>query len=204
MTISSLITKKIGCSSVIDENGAVSQVTLLSASPNVVTQIKSVETDGYNALQISANKVKKLNKAITGHVKKSKFMPSIIKEIRVQELEGVNVGDEIKADVFNIGDKVHATSISKGKGFAGTIKRHNFHRGRKTHGGRSYRRPGSIGSMYPQKIFKGKKMSGHMGCEQVTIKNLTVSHIDLEKNIIGIKGSVPGPNKSTVLLRGVN
>lgn len=202
MTNLSLITKKIGCSSTIDENGVVSQITLLSASPNVVTQIKTIETDGYNAVQVGANKVKKLNKTITGHVKKSKFMPSIIKEIRVEEVEGVSVGDEIKADVFNVGDKVHATSLSKGKGFAGTIKRHNFHRGRKTHGGRSYRRPGSIGSMYPQKIFKGKKMSGHMGHEQVTIKNLTVSHIDIEKNIIGVKGSVPGPDKSTVLIRG--
>lgn len=204
MSVKSLITKKVGMTSSVDDAGVITPITLLTAEPHVVTQIKSVETDGYSAVQLGTIKKKNLGKSLAGHVKKAKFMPSIIKEVRIQgDIEGISVGDEIKADVFSVGDIVDATSVSKGKGFAGTIKRHNFHRGRKTHGGRSYRRPGSIGSMYPQKIFKGKKMAGQMGHEQVTVKNLKITHVDVEKNLIGIKGSVPGPNKSTVMIKGV-
>jgi large subunit ribosomal protein L3 len=114
----------------------------------------------------------------------------------------MKIGESISADSFVVGDTVQVTGTSKGKGFAGTIKRHNFHRGRKTHGGRSYRRPGSIGSMYPQKIFKGKKMAGQMGHEQVTVKNLKVALVDTELNIIGVVGAVPGPRKGIVLVKG--
>ena len=116
----------------------------------------------------------------------------------------MTVGQKLSADIFVVGDLVDVTGVSKGKGFAGTIKRHNFHRGRKTHGGRSYRRPGSIGSMYPQKIFKGKKMAGQMGSERVTTKNIKVAMVDTEHNIIGVIGSVPGPSKGIVMLKGVN
>ncbi len=206
MDFKSLITTKIGTTSTINEDGSVEAITLLSATPNTITQIKTTEKDGYNALQIGfENKNQsKLGKALLGHVKKSKVMPRIIKEVRINELnEEHGVGNKFTADVFNVGDIVDASGVSKGKGWAGTIKRHNFHRGRKTHGGRSYRRPGSIGSMYPQKIFKGKKMAGRMGGENVTVKNLTVTIVDVEKNIIGVKGAVPGPKRGTVVLRGV-
>jgi len=127
----------------------------------------------------------------------------VLREFRIDELpEDMNVGDTLAADVFSVGDKVHAVGVSKGKGFAGTIKRHNFHRGRKTHGGQSYRRPGSIGSMYPQHIFKGKKMAGRMGHDRVTVRNLTVALVDAEKNVIGITGAIPGPRQGLVLIRG--
>src|SRR5438270_8761934 len=153
--------------SVIGDNGALNAVTLLSASPNVITQIKNTEADGYQAVQVGFEQVKpeKLGKAIAGHLKESKASPKIIREFRINgELgEDIRVGANLSADLFEIGDVVDVTGTSKGKGWAGTIKRHNFQRGRKTHGGRSYRRPGSIGSMYPQHIFKGKKMAGHMG-----------------------------------------
>lgn len=198
-----LITRKIGMTSTIDSDGSVAAVTLLSAAPNVVTQIKDLEKDGYQAIQIGADEIKKTAKPQSGHLKAVKKLVNIMREIRVSELpEELKVGDSIGADLFSAGDVVHVTSTSKGKGWAGTIKRHNFHRGRKTHGGRSYRRPGSIGSMYPQKIFKGKKMAGQMGNEQVTVKNLKVALVDMEHNVIGVFGAVPGPKKSTVIIRG--
>ncbi|HSX24270.1 MAG TPA: 50S ribosomal protein L3 [Candidatus Saccharimonadales bacterium] len=198
-----LITRKIGMTSTITEDGVMRAVTLLSAEPNVVTQIKTDETDGYMAVQLGAEKVKKMGKAQTGHFKASKSLPKLAREIRITELaEELSVGSQLAADVFSVGDKVHVTANSKGKGWAGTIKRHNFHRGRKTHGGGSYRRPGSIGSMYPQKIFKGKKMAGQMGDEQVTVRNLTVALVDMEHNVIGVTGAVPGPRKGIVLIKG--
>ncbi|HMS23480.1 MAG TPA: 50S ribosomal protein L3 [Candidatus Saccharibacteria bacterium] len=206
MDFKSLITTKIGTTSTIAEDGSVEAITLLSATPNTITQIKTDETDGYTAIQLGFEdkNQSKLGKALLGHVKKSKVMPRIIKEVRINELnEEHNVGHQFTADVFSVGDIVDASGVSKGKGWAGTIKRHNFHRGRKTHGGRSYRRPGSIGSMYPQKIFKGKKMAGQMGHENVTVKNLKITIVDVEKNIIGVKGAVPGPKRGTVVLRGV-
>jgi large subunit ribosomal protein L3 len=200
--VKALITRKVGMTSIVDDKGALIGVTLLSAHPNVITQIKSVETDGYNAIQVGAEEVKKTSKPLTGHFKKSKMLPKIIREIRVNELpEEAKIGEKFSADLFSVGDYVDATGISKGKGFAGTIKRHNFHRGRKTHGGRSYRRPGSIGSMYPQRIFPGKKMAGQMGYEQVTTKKLTVALVDTELNVIGVQGSVPGPKKGIIFLK---
>jgi len=205
MDIKSLITRKVGMTSTIDEDGTVQAVTLLSASPNTVTQVKSVEKDGYNAVQVGFEKAKNLVKPLAGHVKQSKATPKIIREFRVDELtEDIKIGEQVSADSFNVGDVVDVTGTSKGKGFAGTIKRHNFHRQRKTHGGKgNTRKPGSIGSMYPQKIFKGKKMSGQMGAERVTVKNLKVAMIDIERNLIGVTGAVPGPRKSIVLVKGV-
>jgi large subunit ribosomal protein L3 len=188
--------------STIDEDGNAIAITVLSADPNVVTQIKSDETDGYNAIQVGMMASKKVAKPQAGHLKAVKMLPSIIREFRtVKANEELTIGAQIGADLFNVGDKVDVTGTSKGKGFAGTIKRHNFHRGRKTHGGRSYRRPGSIGSMYPQRIFKGKKMSGQMGHVQVTTKRLKVALVDTELNVIGVTGSVPGPKKGIVLLK---
>ncbi len=198
-----LITRKVGMTTTISEDGAAVAVTLLSATPNVVTQVKTEETDGYTAVQVGAETVSKLGKAQAGHFKPSKAMPKITREFRVDEItEDLKVAETLTAEVFSVGDTVDVTGISKGKGFAGTIKRHNFHRGRKTHGGRSYRRPGSIGSMYPQKIFKGKKMAGQMGHEQVTVQNLKVALVDMELNVIGVVGAVPGPRKGIVLIKG--
>lgn len=200
-----LITRKIGMTSVIGDNGALSAVTLLSASPNVITQVKTTENDGYSAVQLGFEEVKteKLSKALAGHLKNSNSTPKIIREFKItdQSDENIKIGEKLSADLFEIGDVVDVTGVTKGKGFAGTIKRHNFKRGRKTHGGRSYRRPGSIGSMYPQRIFKGKKMAGHMGHSQVTTKRLKVAIVDKEINVIGVLGSVPGPRKGIVLLK---
>ena len=199
-----LITRKVGMTSTIAEDGTVAAVTLLSASPCVITQVKTAETDGYTALQVGFEEAKKqnTNKPQQGHLKTAGIMPKIIREFRVAEIpEDLKAGDKISIEVFSVGDEVDVTGTSKGKGWAGTIKRHGFHRGRKTHGGRSYRRVGSIGSMYPQKIFKGKKMAGQMGGDQVTIKNLRVALVDTENNIVGVTGAVPGPRKGIVILK---
>lgn len=200
-----LITRKVGMTSTIAEDGSVQAVTLLSASPCVVTQVKTAEKDGYTAVQLGFEEAKQnnTNKAQQGHFKAAGMLPKIIREFRVDAIdEDLKVGSKINHEVFSIGDEVKVTGISKGKGWAGTIKRHNFHRGRKTHGGRSYRRPGSIGSMYPQHIFKGKKMAGQMGHEQVTVKGLKIALIDPELNVIGVTGAVPGPRKGIVEIRG--
>ncbi len=198
-----LIAKKVGMTSIINDNGAVEAVTLLTAEPCIITQVKTDETDGYTAIQVGSGTAKKLGKAQIGHAKQAKIAPAIVREFRVNELtEDLKVGETLTTEVFSVNDRVSVVGVSKGKGFAGTIKRHNFHRGRKTHGGRSYRRPGSIGSMYPQKIFKGKKMAGHMGHVRVTTKNLKIALVDAEHNVIGVQGSVPGPRKGTILIRG--
>lgn len=197
-----LITKKIGMTTILGDNGESVGVTLLSAAPNVITQIKDQEKDGYLALQVGIGEDKKAGKSKLGHFKAAGTNPKIIREFKLTELvEGQNVGDKISADVFSVGDAVDAIGTTKGKGFAGTIKRHNFQRGRKTHGGRSYRRPGSIGSMYPQRIFKGKKMAGQMGHAQRTVKRLKIALVDTERGVIAVKGAVPGPNKGIVIIR---
>ena len=198
-----LIARKVGMTSTINEDGVTEAITLLSIGEQTVIAHKTGEKDGYTAVQVGAEQAKKLNKSVAGHVKAAKVMPKIIREFRVDELpEDLSVGDKITADVFSVGDTVHATGTSKGKGWAGTIRRHNFHRGRKTHGGRSYRRPGSIGSMYPQHIFKGTKMAGQLGHDQVTVRNLKVALVDTELGVIGVTGAVPGPKKSIVILKG--
>lgn len=191
--------------STINEDGTVVAVTLLSASPNVVTQVKSAETDGYNAVQLGFGVAKEYNtaKAQQGHLKAAGTLPKIMREFRTPETtEDLKVSDQINLEVFSVGDIVDVTGTSKGKGWAGTIKRHNFQRGRKTHGGRSYRRVGSIGSMYPQRIFPGKRMAGHMGHDQVTVKNLKVALVDAERSVLGVAGAVPGPREGIILVEG--
>lgn len=196
-----LISRKVGMTSIINDDGTVQAITLLSASPNVITQVKTTETDGYMAVQLGFESAKH-GKAQTGHFNPSKAMPAITREVRIAEItETDKVGENISADIFNVGDMVHVTGTSKGKGWAGTIKRHNFHRGRKTHGGQSYRRPGSIGSMYPQHILKGKRMAGQMGDEQVTVRNLKVALVDTELGVIGVVGAVPGPRQGIVMIK---
>ena len=198
-----LLGTKLGMTQLLAEDGRAVPVTLIQAGPVTVTQVKTVETDGYNAVQVAYGAGKNLSKAVAGHVKSAKVTPKFLREIRIDELPEVKVGDEFDVSVFAVGDMVDATGISKGKGFAGTVKRHNFNTSKKTHGGNgNVRKPGSIGSMYPQKVFKGKKMSGRMGAEQVTVKNLEIAYVDPETNLIGVRGAVPGPRKGLIILGG--
>lgn len=198
-----LVTRKIGMTSIIAEDGTLTPVTLLSATPCTITQIKTTDTDGYTAVQVGYETNSKQTKAAAGHFKKSGVSPKIVREFRIEEItEDLAVGKELTGEVFSVGDKVSVTGVSKGKGFESTIKRHNFKRGRKTHGGRSYRRVGSIGSMYPQKIFKGKRMAGRGGSATVTTKGLKIALVDTTRNVIGVTGAVAGPRKSIVLVKG--
>ncbi|MEO6727357.1 MAG: 50S ribosomal protein L3, partial [Candidatus Saccharimonas sp.] len=196
-----LLGTKIGMTQIIGEDGTATPVTIIQAGLQTVTQVKSVEIDGYNAVQVAYGEGKNLSKAVAGHVKPAGVTPKEIREFRVDELGEIKVGDTWDVTEFTLGDVVDATGISKGKGFAGTIKRHNFMRHRKSHGGKgNTRKPGSIGSMYPQKVFKGKRMAGHMGTDQVTVKNLKVAYISVADNLIGIKGAIPGPKKGTIII----
>jgi large subunit ribosomal protein L3 len=199
-----LLGTKIGMTQIISEDGRAVPVTLIQAGPVTVTQVKSVESDGYNAVQVAYGEGKNLSKAVAGHVKSAKVTPKHIREFRIDELpEDLKVGDVIDVTKFALGDTVDATGTSKGKGFAGTVKRHNFATSKKTHGGNgNVRKPGSIGSMYPQKIFKGKRMAGHMGHERVTVKNLEVAYVDATSNLIGLKGAVPGPKRGLIIIGG--
>ena len=197
---------KIGMTQIISETGEVTPVTILQAGPCSVTQIKTIESDGYNAVQVGYGTGRNLSKSVTGHVKKAgeNINPKVLKEFRVEEIpEGLKLGDTITVEGFKLGDKVEVTGTSKGKGFAGTVKRHNFEESRNTHGFKgNIRRVGSIGSMYPQKVWKGKKMPGRMGHDTVTVKNLVVAYVDVENNLIGVKGAVPGPKKGIVTVEG--
>ena len=199
-----LLGTKIGMTQIISPTGETIPVTLIQAGPVTVTQVKTIETDGYNAVQVAYGEGKNLSKAVAGHVKPADITPKHIREIRMEDLpEGLKVGDAIDVTAFAVGDMVDATGTSKGKGFAGTIKRHNYNRQRKTHGGKGdTRKVGSIGSMYPQKIFKGKTMAGRMGHDRVTVKNLQVAYVSVEDNLIGLKGAVPGPKKGLIMIGG--
>ncbi len=199
-----LLGTKIGMTQIISKDGVVIPVTLISAGPCTVTQVKTVETDGYTAVQVAYGEGKNLSKAVAGHIKSAGSTPKYIREIRVDNLpEDLSAGSKIDVTTFSLGDIVDVTGTSKGKGFAGTVKRHNFNTSKHTHGGFGYaRKPGSIGSMYPQKVFKGKRMAGRMGYERVTVKNLVVSYIDAENNLIGLKGAVPGPKKGLIIIGG--
>lgn len=202
-----LITRKLGMTSAIADDGVVTAITLLSVADHTVLHHKTVEKDGYTAIQVGTETAKKLTKSMAGHVKQAKVMPKLIREFRLSHNashipEEHNIGSTISADVFSVGDEVQVTGLTKGKGWAGTIRRHNFHRGRKTHGGRSYRRPGSIGSMYPQHIFKGTRMAGQLGHEQITVRGLKIALVDIELGVIGVTGAVPGPKKGILIVKG--
>lgn len=199
-----LLGTKIGMTQIISEDGRAVPVTIIQAGPVTVTQVKSVESDGYNAVQVAYGEGKNLSKAVAGHVKSAGVTPKEIREFRVDELPAdLKIGDVIDVTKFELGDMVDATGTSKGKGFAGTVKRHNFNTSKSTHGGNGYvRKPGSIGSMYPQKVFKGKRMAGRMGADRVTVKNLEVAYVDAANNLIGLKGAVPGPKKGLIIIGG--
>ncbi len=200
-----ILATKVGMTQIFDENGALVPVTVLQAGPCVVTQVKTVENDGYEAVQVGfVDKREKLvNKPVKGHFDKAGVSyKRYVRELKLENAGEYSVKDEIKADVFAAGDRIDATAISKGKGFQGAIKRHGQHRGPMAHGSKFHRHQGSNGSATtPGRVFKGKGMPGHMGHVQVTVKNLTVVRVDAENNLILVKGAVPGPKKSLVTVR---
>ena len=200
-----ILAKKLGMTQIFDETGKVIPVTVIEAGPNAVIQKKTVENDGYEAVQVGFVdlKDKKTNKPTKGHFAKAGVTPKkFIKEFRLDDVSTLNVGDEIKADIFEAGEKVDVAGISKGKGYAGTIKRWGQHRGPMTHGSGYHRGPGSMGMCSdPGRVFKGKRLPGHMGVERVTIQNLAVVRVDAEKNIILIKGGVPGPKGGLLIVK---
>ena len=199
-----ILGRKIGMTGVFAKDGKLIPVTVIEIEPNIVTQIKTKETDGYEAIQLaSVNKREKLsNKPEQGHFKKSNSTPKrFLKEIRGVDVSSYSIGQELKADVFTEGEIVDVTGTSKGKGFQGVIKRHNQSRGPMGHGSQYHRGVGSLGTMLPMRVLPGKKMPGQMGGDKVTIQNLEIIQIDLENNVILIKGNVPGPKKSLVLVK---
>ena len=199
-----ILAKKVGMTQLYNDQGRLQPVTVLQAGPCVVTQVKTLAVDGYAATQIGFGTDKKIGKSKAGHLKASGASSRTLKEVRTAEIEtdaALKVGDAITVENFEIGDKVQVQGVSKGKGFAGTIKRHNFHRGPKTHGSHNYRAPGSIGAGYPQHVMKGMKMAGRMGHDNVTVQNLSIVQIDPTQNLIAIKGAIPGPRKGLVLIQ---
>ncbi len=215
-----LIGKKVGMTQIFDNEGSVVRVTVIEAGPCAVTQIKTMTRDGYNAIQIGFGDAKNQKRPQMGHLKAANVNSSVLREIRLPDIDPtqdtaaedaeeateelqLKVGSLIDVTAFEVGDKVEVVGTSKGKGFAGTIKRHNFHRGPKTHGSHNYRAPGSIGSGYPQHVLKGMKMAGRMGGDQVTVKGAKVVLIDPINNLIAISGPVPGPRRGSVVLRAL-
>jgi len=200
-----LIGRKIGMTQIFEENGNVIPVTVVEAGPCVVAQVKTVDNDGYEAIQLGFGDVKDkhINKPEKGHFTKSKLKAKKhLREFRLDSIEGIKVGDELKADVFEVGERVDVQGISKGKGFQGVIKRHGQHRGPMGHGSMYHRRPGSMGATStPGRVFKGKKLPGHMGRVTVTVQNLDVVRVDMDKNVILLKGSVPGPKGAILKIK---
>ena len=200
-----ILTTKVGMTQVFSEDGVLTPVTVLQAGPCVVTQVKTVENDGYSAVQVGFGDIREklVNKPEKGHFAKAGVAAKrCVKEFRLEDAESYTLGQEIKADVFAAGDKVDATAKSKGKGFQGAIKRHGQSRGPMAHGSKYHRHAGSNGSATtPGRVFKGKHMPGHMGAVRVTVQNLEVVSVDAEKNLILVKGAVPGPKKSLVMLK---
>ena len=199
-----ILGRKIGMTQVFTEEGNLIPVTVIEVEPNVVSQIKTVEKDGYDAIQLATvtMKEKNSNKPKTGHLKKANTEPKrFLREIRGVDIANYQLGSEVKADIFAEGEMVDVTGTSKGKGFQGVIKRWNQSRGPMGHGSQYHRGVGSLGTLLPMRVIPGKKMPGHMGSEQVTIQNLEIVQIDLENNVILVKGNVPGPKKSLVLVK---
>ncbi|MBO3445435.1 MULTISPECIES: 50S ribosomal protein L3 [Clostridia] len=199
-----ILGKKLGMTQIFTETGIVIPVTVVEAGPIVVTQIKTVEKDGYNAIQIGFGdaKEKSLNKPQKGHLAAANVLKKHLKEFRVDSVEGYTVGQEINADLFAAGEVIDVTGISKGKGFQGPIKRHGQSRGPESHGSRYHRRPGSMGACsFPGRVFKNKKLAGHMGSVKVTVQNLEVVKVDADKNLILVKGAIPGPKGSVVTIK---
>ena len=216
-----ILATKVGMTQIFSEDGTLTPVTVLQAGPCAVTQVKTMENDGYSAVQVGfvdkkdkiVNKDKGgkkevihrhgVNKAQKGHFDKAGVSSKrFVRELKLENAEEYTLGSEIKADIFEVGDRIDATAISKGKGFQGAIKRHGQHRGPMTHGSKFHRHQGSNGACSsPSKVFKGKGMPGHMGCVRVTVQNLTIVRVDADKNLILVRGAVPGPRKALVTIK---
>ena len=199
-----ILGKKVGMTQIFTESGELIPVTVVEATPNVVLQVKTVETDGYEAIQVGYQDKREVlsNKPAKGHVAKANTAPKrFIKEFKNVELGEYEVGKEIKVDVFKAGDVVDVTGTTKGKGFQGAIKRHGQSRGPMSHGSRYHRRPGSMGPVAPNRVFKNKRLAGRMGGDRVTIQNLEVVKVDVERNVILIKGNIPGAKKSLITIK---
>lgn len=202
--LKAILGKKVGMTQIFDEVGKAVPVTVVEAGPCVVVQKKTLENDGYNAVQVGFGEIKeqRINKPEKGHFAKNQVKPlRFIKEFKIEDPETFQTGQEIKADVFAAGDWVDVTGTSKGKGFAGTIKRYNMHRGPMTHGSKNHRRPASAGAKGPARIFRGRKMPGRLGGEKVTVQKLLVVRVDPERNIILIRGAIPGPKQTLVTIK---
>ena len=200
-----ILATKVGMTQIFNEDGVLTPVTVLQAGPCVVTQVKTVANDGYSAVQVgfSDKREKLVNKAVKGHFNKAGVSyKRYVREFRLENAEEFSVKDEIKADVFAAGEKIDATAVSKGKGFQGAIKRHGNSRGPMSHGSKFHRHQGSSGSATtPGKVFKGKCMPGHMGHKRITVQNLEIVRVDVENNLILVKGAIPGPKKTLVTLK---
>ena len=200
-----ILATKVGMTQIFNEDGVLTPVTVLQAGPCVVTQVKTVENDGYAAVQVGygEKREKLVNKPMQGHFKKAGVTNKrFVKEFKFENAAEYALGQELTVEQFVAGDKIDVTAISKGKGFQGAIKRHNQHRGPMAHGSKFHRHAGSNGACSdPSKVFKGKKMPGHMGHKKVTTQNLTVVRVDAEKNLLLVKGAVPGPKKSLVTVK---
>lgn len=200
-----IIATKIGMTQIFSEDGKLIPVTVLEAGPCVVVQKKTIENDGYNSIQVGFGEIKekKLNKPIKGHFVKAGVEPKkVLKELKLEDISNYEIGTEIKADVFTTGDKVDVSGVSKGKGYASVIKKYNQHRGPMGHGSKSHRVVGSMGgSATPSRVRKGKNLPSHMGTDNVTIQNLEVVRVDAEKNLLLIRGAVPGPKGSVLVIK---
>ena len=206
--VDGLLGKKLGMTQVLNEDGLAIPVTIVQAGPCVVVQRKTVDTDGYDAVQLGLVefvKGKRVGKPMAGHFKKADVPPvRFLREIRLSGDDDVKAGDRVQADIFKAADRISVTGTSKGRGFAGVIKRHGFHGGGATHGSMFHRAPGSIGqSAYPSRVFKGTRMPGHMGVDRVTVQGVRILEVDAEKNLLYLRGAVPGPNGGYVVLRRV-
>lgn len=202
--IKGMVGRKLGMTQIFDDTGLVHPVTVIECGPNVVTQVRTKEKDGYEAIQLGFGQDKRLNKPERGHLKPSGYENlRVLREVKADNVADFQVGQVIKADTFAVGELVDVTGTSKGRGFQGGVKRHGFRGGPKTHGQSDrHRAPGSIGaSATPGRVLKGMRMAGHMGHERVTVQNLKVMRVDAERNLLLVEGSVPGHNKSLVLIR---
>jgi large subunit ribosomal protein L3 len=200
-----LIGRKLGMTRLFGDDGTVVPVSVIQASPNTITRLRTAEQDGYTALQLGAGSARRVTKPVAGQFKalsKDQQKPASVREFRVEDLEGYEVGQSLDVSLFEAGDLVDVTGMSKGHGFTGTIARHNFKRGPKTHGSTNYRAPGSIGAgTTPGRVFKGTRMGGHMGDDRVTVKKLKVVRVDPERNLILVKGAVPGARNGLLLVQ---
>ena len=202
-----LIGRKLGMTRLFAEDGSVVPVSVIAAAPNTVTMVRNVERDGYAAVQVGAGSARRVTKPVAGQLKaldKDAPRPSVLREFRVDSTEGFEPGQALDVSLFAVGDLVDVTGTSKGRGFAGTVKRHHFHRGPVTHGSTNTRQPGSIGAgTTPGRVFKGTRMSGHMGDERITVQKLEVVKVDAERSLLLVRGAVPGARNALLIIRKV-